>query len=204
MNFINCPWCGQRVPQTDLDCRKCGGPLTPPVGNDPGAAPPPPPRTLPAGYKRRMLFKNAPFTLIGGIFLIIGFPIGLIFTILGFVIPGMWLFIVIGGGVGGIFTLLGGGMLYAGVQQGLDKIRPYEHGQATVGEVIEIQQDYSMSVNGRYPWAIVYIFDDARGRPYEGKAITWQHAPKTQAVGNRVYVLYLPDDPDQNALYPPA
>lgn len=204
MDFNNCAWCGQRNPNTILECRKCGGPLTPPLGEDPGAAPPPPPRVLPAGYKRRMLFSNTPITLVGGIFLLVGFPLGVIFTTLGFAIPEIWLFIVIGGGVGGLFTLLGGGMLYFGIQQGLGKIRPYEHGQATVGEVIAIQQDYSMSVNGRYPWAIVYIFDDARGRPYEGQAITWQHAPNTQAVGNHVFVLYMPDDPHQNVLYPPA
>lgn len=203
MEFINCPWCSQRVPDTDLDCRQCGGPLPPPIGDDPGPSPPLPPRKLPAGYKRRMLFTNEVFPLVGLIFLLIGFPLGLIFIILGIVLPGMWVFIVGGGSVGGIFTLLGGAMLFAGIQSGLRKIRPFEHGQATVGEVVELFRDRSIQVNGRNPWRIIYTFK-VHGAPYEGKVLSWQHAPQSQAVGNKIFVLYMPDDPDQNVVYPPA
>jgi len=150
-----------------------------------------------------MLMGNNVPALVGLIFLLIGFPLGLIFTILGITLPGMWLFIVIGGGVGGIFTLLGGAMLYFGIREGLGKIRPFEHGQATIGEVIEMYRDPTVSINGRNPWAIIYTFK-VHGLTYEGKAISWKYAPQTQAEGNRVHVLYLPDDPDQNAIYPPV
>ncbi len=203
MNTIHCPWCGQRASANTLECRKCGGPFSPPIGDDPGPAPPLPPRKLPAGYKRRMLFTNAPTTLVGSIFLMVGFPIGVVFTILGVALPGMWMFIAIGGGLGTIFTLLGGGMLYFGIHQGVSKIRPFEHGQATIGEVVDIFRDYSISVNGRNPWAVVYTFD-AHGQTFEGQAITWKHNPKTQEIGNRVYVLYMIDDPEQNVIYPPV
>lgn len=203
MENTNCPWCGQRTTDEALECRKCGGPLTPPIGDDPGPSPPLPPRKLPKGYKWRMFVTNSVITLVGGIFLMVGLPIGIIFTILGVTLPGMWLFIVIGGGLGSIFTLLGGGMLYFGIQEALNKIHPYEHGQATVGEVIDIHKDYSISINGRNPWRVNYSFK-VHGHPYEGKGLSWKFDPKTQAVGNKVYVLYIVDDPDQNVIYPPV
>ncbi len=203
METINCPWCRQRTSENALECRKCGGPLTPPIGDDPGPSPPLPPRKLPKGYKRRMFFTNSIPSLVGGIFLLVGMPIGIVFTILGITLPGMVQFIIIGGSLGTIFTLLGGGMLYYGIQEALGKIRPFEHGQATVGEVIDIYRDHSISVNGRNPWAILYTFE-ALGQPYEGKVNSWKYSPKTQAVGNKVFVLYMTEDPDQNVLYPPA
>ena len=203
MEPINCPWCKQRTTETALECRRCGGPLTPPLGDDPGLSPPLPPRALPQGYKRRMFFSNSVLSLVGGIFLMVGLPIGIIFTILGITLPGMVLFIIIGGSLGSIFTLLGGGMVYFGIQEVLGKIRPYEHGQAAVGEVIDIYRDHSISMNGRNPWAILYSFK-AHGQPYQGKELSWKFNPKTQAVGNKLYVLFMPDDPDQNVIYPPV
>jgi hypothetical protein len=160
-----------------------------------------PPRALPKGYKQRMLFRNAPLTLIGIIFFFVGFPLGIIFTIVG-LIPGMWLMIVIGGGIGGIFTILGIGMAYFGIQQGLSKIRPFEHGHATIGEIVDVYQDSSVSVNGRYPWAVVYTYR-VHGLEYEGKALSWNRATRNRAVNDRVHVLYLMDDPEQSVIYPP-
>jgi hypothetical protein len=146
--------------------------------------------------------NNVP-ALVGLIFFLIGFPLGLTFVILGIVLPGLWLFIIIGGGIGGIFTILGGFLFYIGIRQGLRKIRPFEFGLATVGEVIDMYRDTSISINGRNPWAIIYTFK-VHGVPYEGKGISWKHALQTQAVGNRVHVLYLPNDPNQNVIYPPV
>ena len=201
MAFINCPWCTQRNNQADLECRKCGGPLPTMSGSDPGPNPPLPPRTLPQGYKQKMMFRNSPLTLIGIIFFFVGFPLGIIFTIVG-LIPGMWLMIVIGGGIGGLFTLLGIGMGYFGIQQGLKKIRPFEHGHATIGEIVEIYQDTSISVNGRFPWAVIYTFR-FQGIEFEGKAISWNRAVQNHAVKDRVHVLYLMNDPEQSVIYPP-
>ncbi|MFH1634020.1 MAG: DUF3592 domain-containing protein [Chloroflexota bacterium] len=202
IEFINCPWCGQRNLENQLECRKCGGPLPPPVGDDPGPAPPLPPRTLPKGYKSRMMLKNTPLNIIGGIFALVGLPIACIFPLVGFA-SGLWMLLIIGGGVGALFTFLGGGMLYMGIKNGFSKIHPYEHGKATVGEVTEIYRDTSVEVNGRNPWAVLYQFE-AGGIANEGKVTTWKYAPKIQAVGNCVYILYIPDDPDQSVIYPPV
>ena len=202
MDTITCPWCEQRNYESALECHKCGGPLPAPVGEDPGLPPPLPPRQLPKGYKQRMLITNVPTNLIGAIFLLVGLPIALIFPIVG-AATSQWLFLVLGCGLGGLFTVLGGGLLVFGIRHGISKIRPYELGQAVIGEVTDIYRDTSIIVNGRNPWQIVYEFD-AGGLPYEGKALTWKNAPRTQAVGNRIFVLYMVDDPSQNVLYPPV
>ncbi len=196
-----CPWCGQRNPADALECRSCGGPLPAPLGDDPGPEPPPPPRQLPAGYKNRVLWKNAPGNAIGLAFFLLGAMLGCILSVAGLA-TGLLPLACIGGGMGLLFVLIGGGLLFAGIRSGLGKIRPYELGRAAVGEITEIFRDTSVSVNGRSPWAVLYQFE-ADGVVYEGRATTWKHAPGIQAVGNRVYVLYLPDDPEQNALYPP-
>ncbi len=202
MEFLNCPWCDQRNKSTDLECRKCGGPLPAPIGDDPGPNPPFPPRKIPSGYRWRMLVSNAVLNLVGGIFLLVGLPFAVIFPIVG-IATGMLLFVLIGGGLGGVFTILGGGMLFFGIRDGLSKIRPFEHGLATVGEVVEMYRDHSISINGRNPMAIVYTYT-VHGIEYEDQVHSWKYGKQTQAVGNRVHVLYLPDDPHQSVIYPPV
>ncbi len=200
MDFITCPWCGQRNPADALECRACGGPLPVP-GSDPGPEPPPPPRQLPKGYKTRVLWKNAPINAIGLVFFTIGAVFACLFPVIGLA-SGLVPLLCIGGGLGGLFVVLGGGMLYSGIRTGLGKIRPYEIGRAALGEITEIYRDTSVDVNGRNPWAVRYQFE-AEGQVYEGRATTWKYAPKLHQSGDRVHVLYLPDDPEQNALYPP-
>jgi hypothetical protein len=159
------------------------------------------PRALPAGYKRRMLIANSVLNLVGGIFLLVGLPFAVTFPIIG-ISTGDWLFLLIGGGLGGVFALLGGGMLYYGVQQALGKIRPLEHGKATIGEVVDMYRDTSVSVNGRNPMAIVYLFK-VHGYEYEGKGQSWKYSQHNLKVGDRVHVLFMPDDPEESVIYPP-
>jgi len=149
-----------------------------------------------------MLVSNAVLNLVGGIFLLVGLPFAVIFPIVG-IATGMLLFVLIGGGLGGVFTILGGGMLFFGIRDGLSKIRPFEHGLATVGEVVEMYRDHSISINGRNPMAIVYTYT-VHGIEYEDQVHSWKYGKQTQAVGNRVHVLYLPDDPHQSVIYPPV
>ena len=198
--FITCPWCGQRNLADSLECRKCGGPLPVKAGAPLGAAPPPPPRALPKGYKKRMLWKDSPLTLIGSIFTALGAIMGCIFSIIA--LAAGVIFMLIGSFIGFLFLVIGGIALYTGIQQGLSKIRPYEMGHSAIGEITEIYQDTTITVNGRHPWAVLYRFEIG-GIPYEGKARTWNYAPKLKSVGDKVYVLYLSESPDKNALYPP-
>ena len=202
MEIITCPWCGQRTPADALECSKCGGPLPSLMGDDPGPSPPLPPRQLPKGYKQRILIKNSPLNIVGAIFILVGLPFAIIFPLVS-IFSSEWLFFIIGCGLGGLFVVVGGGMLFFGIRQGFSKIHPYELGQATIGEITDIYRDYSISVNGRNPWRIVYQFETSRA-PYEGNVMTWQNAARTHAIGSRVHVLYMQDNPDQNVLYPPV
>ncbi len=200
MEFIACPWCTQRNPADALECRKCGGPLPVP-GIDPGPEPPPPPRTLPKGYKSRMYWKNSPMTTIGIVFAIVGLSIACVFPAIGIAV-GLVPFACAGGFFGMAFGIIGAAMLYSGIKTARGKLRPYEFGIATPGEIIDIYRDTTVEVNGRNPWAVQYLFE-VGSESIEGKSITWKHAPKLQKAGNHVWVLYMPDDPEQNALYPP-
>lgn len=201
METFTCPWCGQRNLIEALDCRKCGGPLPSLGKDDPGPTPPLPPRQLPGGYRRRMLITNAPTNLVGGIFLLVGLPIAVIFPVIGLA-TSMWLFMVIGCSLGGLFAVIGGLMLYFGVQNSLGKIRPYEMGQAKLGEITDIYSDQSIAVSGRHPWRVVYHFD-VNGFGYEGSVLTWQNVSRMMSVGKRVYILYMVEHPEQNVIYPP-
>jgi len=201
MGNISCPWCGQRNQDDALECHKCGGPLPVMDGQGPGPNPPMPPRRMPRGFKRRMLLANSVSTIVGLIFLGVGLPFAIIFPIIGLQ-PGMTLMLVIGGGLGGLFTLMGGAMIYFGIRRGLRKIRPFEHGLATIGEIVDLYQDTRVSVNGRHPWAIVYSFQ-VYGFEHSGQELAWQRPSRNLTVGSQVHVLYMPDNPQENVTYPP-
>lgn len=201
-NFINCPWCTSRTPNTALNCQKCGGPLPAPVGSDPGPTPPPPPRKVPSEYKRKLLLTQSALNLVGGIFFLVGLFILFLFPGLGLA-TGLILMVIIGGSIGGLFTLLGGIFLAIGLQAGFSKIRPFEHGVATRGEVIEIHKDYTQSINGRNPWKVVYKYT-VMGHPYEGSARSYGYAVEQHEPGNIVHVLYMPENPEESTIYPPV
>ena len=78
-------------------------------------------------------------------------------------------------------------------------------GVATRGEIVDLHQDTSESINGRHPWAVVYAYE-ADGRMYEGTVKSWGRAGSVLAlygVGSPVHVLYVRERPERSALYPP-
>jgi hypothetical protein len=130
---------------------------------------------------------------IGAIFFLVGalLTIGIITAFVG--IP----FALVG------LALLGGG---AGVtiwryQVAKQTVEVMRNGQAVIGQIAGVDENLSVEVNGRHPWTITYRFQ-AVGRDYEGR-VTTLHAPGPGLrPGRPGYVLYLPDDPRRNALYP--
>ncbi|MEY4551504.1 MAG: hypothetical protein RL685_7699, partial [Pseudomonadota bacterium] len=80
---VCCGWCraSNRRDQT-ADCLRCGGPLPPLPGGEPGPRPPEPPRVLPQGYRWRvLLWHNVP-AFIGAVFVIVFFW-SVIFPLIG-------------------------------------------------------------------------------------------------------------------------
>ena len=74
-------------------------------------------------------------------------------------------------------------------------------GEATRGQIVELQENYSVRINGRYPWVIRYQFQ-VNGQNYEGKVTTLNTPGQQLQTGKTVYILYLPTAPQWNSIYP--
>jgi hypothetical protein len=199
-----CPWCGTSYTSFRSNCRNCGGPLPPPreeaaapssIPDIPG--PPPAPRDFKDSFALRQLSADG-WAIAAGIFALIG----AIFTLIG--IP---LMLVVAG-----FALVPLGLLFLGVgvpiliwrynlaQQTLNVLRM---GEPVLGSIVDIHENIAVEVNGRHPWTITYGFE-VDGEEYEGQTTTLRPVGFTHQVAQPMYVLYLPDDPTQNTVYPPV
>jgi hypothetical protein len=74
-------------------------------------------------------------------------------------------------------------------------------GQAALGEITNISKNYRVRINRRHPWIIQYSFK-VFGSDYQGKLSTLSQPDADLEPGKAVYVLYHPDDPNKNTLYP--
>jgi hypothetical protein len=161
--------------------------------------PPPPPRQLPHNYIGRILSTNAVaivagiFILLGSIFLLVG---------LGLILPAATAI------VGVVFTILGLTFLAIGVPLMVWRVRQAKamaeilrSGVSVLGEIVSVSRDYSIQINGRFPWSIVYRFQVA-GREFEGRISTLSKPDLSQQAGRPVYALYERDNPARNAIYP--
>jgi hypothetical protein len=201
--MITCPWCGTNYTAFRNNCMNCGGPLplpaeeavVPPIPDIP--APPPPPRAFKNSFAWRKLWSDG-WAITAGVFLLLG----VIFTLVG--IP---LTLVV---VGVVFVPLGLAFLGAGIpiliwryrkaQQTLNVLRM---GEAVLGSIVDMYENYSVTVNNRHPWTIAYSFR-VDGDEYEGQTTTLRPVGFTHQPGQPMYVLYLEDDPTQNTIYPPV
>lgn len=74
-------------------------------------------------------------------------------------------------------------------------------GEATPGRIVDVTANYSVRVNGRHPWTIRYQFQ-VNGQEQEGSVTTLNPVRQDLQAGKAVYVLYLPDTPRWNSIYP--
>ena len=204
--MIICPWCGTAYETFQSDCRRCGGPLVPPeAAPQPDHAgpvpltPPAPPRPISSSYVWRLLATDGGavvagvFGLLGVIFALVGggLTILIITAIVG--IPFLLL--------GLAFLVGGGGLFYWRYSVAQKGVRVLREGEAVLGRITGVQQNLSVRVNGRSPWAIAYAFQ-ADGRDYAGRVSTFNTPGPALQAGQPAYVLYLPGAPDANGLYP--
>lgn len=204
--MIICPWCGTNYLTFQTNCKNCGGPLQA-VDETTGLSdqtqniptPPSPPRAISDRYVWRLLFSDS----WGIAALILGF-MGVIFSFLGVVLT----IGIVTAFVGIPFLLIG--IVFLGISVGVFIWRRQEtrkvvnvlrEGEATHGQIVDLKENYAVSINGRYPWVIRYQFR-VNGQDYEGKVTTMnQPGPQLQA-GKGVCVLYLPTSPEWNSIYP--
>ena len=201
--MITCPWCGTNYIAFQTNCQKCGGPMSPPVEETSPVAevsipkPPPAPRPIADKFIWNLMMTNGwviaggVFAFIGGIFTVVGLSltVAIITAFVGipFLLMGIVFF---GGGVAVIICR------YQETQKTIDVLR---NGQPTDGQIADMQENLNVRINHRHPWMIRYTFQ-ANGQRYEGNVSTLRR-PDFQ-TGQKVCVLYLPQKPEYNALYP--
>ena len=205
--MITCPWCGTSYLDFQSNCSKCGGPLpavetkTPSPSTSSGtiAEPPPAPRPISDQYVWRLFINDGwsiaalVFALLGVIFTLVGagLIIGIITAFVG--VP----FFILG------ITFLGaaGGVLIWRYRQARMVVNVLQSGEATRGRIVEAYQNYSVEVNGRHPWVIRYQFQ-LNGQDHEGKVSTLNSIGENLQTGETVCILYLPESPQWNSIYP--
>ena len=204
--MIICPWCGTNYLVFQSNCKNCGGPL-PAVGGEGAASlsaetvlePPPAPRPISEKYVWRLLSTDG--------WSIVAFVVGLIGFIFSLVGAGLTIAIVTAF-VGLPFLLLGlalfgagGGLFiwrYRNMQQVVNILRV---GEVAHGQIVEVQENYSVIVNGQHPWMIRYQFE-VGGLDQEGRVSTLNQPGQQLQAGKAVCVLYLPASPKMNSIYP--
>lgn len=217
---VTCPWCGTNYAAFQPNCKNCGGPLPlPPKPAAPAAPagpvnmvdfgyagadqplpdPPPPPRPISDSYGWKLLVADGwavaafVFLLVGGIFACVGVPmiVGVVTAFVGvpFALLGLALF---GAGAGVI------AWRYDYARKVVQVLR---EGHAAEGRIVALEVNSSVTVNGRNPWTITYQFNHL-GRDYQGKVVTLNYPGLHLQPGRPARILYMPNAPDHNALYP--
>ncbi len=170
--MIICPWCGTNYIDFQSNCKNCGGPLqaAAEASSDSAAdesphTPPPAPRPISDRYIWRLLFADgwAISAFVSGR-VRIGFHPGggradhrYYHGFCGHPIFPAWIL---------TFLLAGGGVIIWRYQQAQKIVNVLRVGQATQGQVVELQENNSVSVNGQHPWEIRYQFQ-AAGQDYD-------------------------------------
>jgi hypothetical protein len=163
------------------------------------APPPAAPRPISDKYAWRLLFTDG-----WGIGAFVLGLLGAIFSFLGVVLT----LVVVTAFVGVPFLVLG--LIFLGVALAVGAWRYHRarqvvnvlrNGESTRGQILDVRQDYSVRVNQRHPWLIRYGFQVNAGN-YEGKVRTLHPVGTRYQAGKPVWVLYVPDAPQWNAIYP--
>ena len=203
--MITCPWCGTTYATFRSNCENCGGTMPAPEDtisptSETGVPmPPPAPRPIANNYAWRLLLTDA-----WGIAAVIFGFLGAIFAVLGVALT----IAIVTAFVGIPFAVLGFLFLGAGIAIGVWRYREVQKtvevlraGTAVEGQIVQVEENLYVRVNRRHPWVIRYTFH-ADGQAYEGQVSTLNTPGAHLQPGQRVCVLYLPQFPRLNTLYP--
>ncbi len=203
--MVTCPWCGTNYASWQSNCKNCGGPL--PIPGDKGGSesdeilpsPPLPPRPIADSYAWRLLSSDG------------GAIVALVFLILGFVFTSLGGGLILGrvtapvgivfGTIGPLFLIVALGLGFWRYSRARRTVKVLREGQATEGRILDVRQNYHVRVNNRYPWVVRYTFQ-AEGRTLEGQVSTLNTPGPSLQAGKKASILYLPNSPENNALYP--
>ncbi|TLD69818.1 hypothetical protein FEM03_15965 [Phragmitibacter flavus] len=191
--MITCGWCSTHYQHWQNRCDSCGGPMPPMPGMAIGAPPPPAPRSVPSGFPLRVLLTNNIASIIGAII----FGAGAFMTLM-FLVAGNW-----GALFPGLFALGGFLVLRFGIKQGRSTLHAFRDGIAVEGKVHQVSKDTTTTVNGEHPWKLVYHFRVA-DHLHQGVLISFDSTLSKRVSGQPLWVLYVPENPEKNTLYPPV
>lgn len=203
--MVTCPWCGTNYLTFQSNCDKCGGPMALPSeasatsGADSLPTPPPAPRSVADSYAWRLVWSDGwgvvgfIFTILGGIFTVVGLALTVAIVTAFVGVP----FVVLG------LALLipGGSLLAARYQRGLRTVGVLRLGEAGTGQITQVEQNLAVRVNNQHPWKISYQFR-VHDLPYDGQVTTLNTPGAALQPGQAARVLYLPQAPQYNSLYP--
>lgn len=195
---MRCGWCETNNNDGTTNCVNCGGPLPGAAGSDPGPAPPPAPRTLPAIYVKRALYTRNFGAIFGSIFGGIGCLLGVVFLVVGLFFPPL----LLGLCIISVFPLVGGGIGWTSYQKARSRVETLKSGRVAQGQVVSVDKDTTVAVNGRNPWRLTYLFE-VEGARYQGSASSFDANMTRHEPGQAVHVVYLPQNPERNAPWPP-
>lgn len=198
---LTCPWCKQYWPARPQgnECANCGGALPALPGMERAMAPPPGPRHLPEKYTRDLLlWKNvgavvgSAFAAFGALFGVIGLGLFLVLLPLGL---GFLAFGLLFGGIGWVIR-------NGSRREGMRQIAALTHGYAAEGQIVTVNEDRSEYINGRHPYRIDYVFQ-VNGQMVGGSTKGWDVIHSLRRPGEPLWVVYLPNDPSSNSIWPP-
>ena len=203
--MITCPWCGTNYVTFQPNCKNCGGSLSLPAEQsaDPSATgisiPPPAPRNVPRNYAWRILLTDG-WGIVGLVFLLLGAVFGIVGLglIMGIVTALVGLPFA---ALGVVFVVGGGGILIWRYERAQQTVKVLEEGDAVLGKIAEVYQNWNVQINGRHPWTVVYRYA-VSGQEYGGKVTTLSRPDLGQQPGKGVYVLYSGAKPAQSTIYP--
>jgi len=163
------------------------------------AVPPAPPRPISQGYVWRLFWSDGwaitgfIFALLGGVFAVtgVGLTMGIVTAFIGIPFAGFGLL----GLAGGIALA---GRSYQAAQQTVEVLR---NGAPVTGEITRVEVIPGVLINGRPPWKIEYKYR-VQERDFEGSVTTLNSPTSDLAAGEPACILYLPNAPEKNALYP--
>ncbi len=203
--MITCPWCGTNYTSFQSNCDNCGGslPLPSEIAPTPSteslATPPPPPRNVPRQVISHILSTDG-WTIAALVFSLLGFVFGVVGSALTISVVAAFVGLPFAG-LGVLFLGAGIPILVWRYQVAHRTVEVLEHGEATVGEIVSVHQNYHVRVNGRYPWTVQYRYE-VYGREYGGRVTTLSRPDLSEQPGTPVYVLHMRDDPGQSTIYP--
>lgn len=209
--MVTCPWCGSNYLDFQTNCRNYGGPLPLPENTSPEAIspwptdlPPPRPPAPPRAISKRFAWKLLAISgvgITGMVFIFLGITFGLSGIFIMIFGPVVFLLGLIFALLGSVFVVLGGFLFVFGYRRAYQVVQVLRQGHETTGHIHEIRQDLSVTIQNNHPYITSYEFE-VMGQVYHGRVNSINPPIPQYFPGAPATILFLPENPQVNALYP--